>query len=108
MMLSRYSLSSRRGRSYSSGGQMQQDERRATERFPMEREVKYKVTGRNGAGHAGEGATVNMSSGGVLFTTSDAISPGRKVEVSIAWPAQLNERCALRFVAQGRVVRSDG
>jgi len=27
------------------------------------------------------------------------------MEVSISWPAQLNNQCALRLVARGRVVR---
>jgi hypothetical protein len=29
------------------------------------------------------------------------------VEVSVDWPAQLNGVCPLKFVAMGRVVRSD-
>ena len=33
--------------------------------------------------------------------------PGRRIEVSISWPAQLNAKCALRLVARGRVVRFD-
>ncbi len=82
-------------------------ERRAAERFPMERQVRYKVTGRKGACQEGAGTTINMSSRGVLFTTDAPVPPGRRIEVSINWPAQLNETCALRFVAHGRVVRSD-
>ncbi len=48
-----------------------------------------------------------MSSTGVLFTADQMLLPGRRVEVSISWPAQLNHRCALRLVARGRVVRFD-
>ena len=31
--------------------------------------------------------------------------PGRRLEVSISWPVQLNNKCALKLVARGRVVR---
>lgn len=80
-------------------------ERRASERFPIERELRYKVMGKKGPEATGDGLTLNMSSGGILFTTNEVLLPGRRVEVSISWPAQLNERCALRFVAKGRIVR---
>ena len=32
--------------------------------------------------------------------------PGRRIELSINWPAQLDNKCALKLVARGRVVRS--
>ncbi len=83
-------------------------ERRVAERFPMERQVRYKVAGRKGACQEGVGTTINMSSRGVLFTTGGPVAPGRRIEVSISWPAQLNENCALRLVAHGRVARSEG
>jgi serine/threonine protein kinase len=54
---------------------------------------------------AGEGRTINMSSAGVLFTSKQMLVPGRRVELSISWPAQLNDKCALKLLASGRVVR---
>jgi PilZ domain len=82
-------------------------DRRASDRFPIEREVRYKVLSKKSSEEAGTGKTVNMSSTGVLFTSDQLLLPGRRVEVSISWPAQLNQRCALRLVARGRVVRFD-
>jgi hypothetical protein len=82
-------------------------DRRASDRFPIEREVRYKVLTKKNMEEFGTGKTVNMSSTGVLFTTDQLLLPGRRVEVSISWPAQLNNRCALRLVARGRVVRFD-
>jgi c-di-GMP-binding flagellar brake protein YcgR len=82
-------------------------DRRTSDRFAIEREVKYKVLNKKNAEESGVGRTVNMSSTGVLFTTDQLLLPGRRVEVSISWPAQLNNRCALRLVARGRVVRFD-
>ena len=33
--------------------------------------------------------------------------PGRRLELSISWPAQLNSTVALKLVARGRVVRCE-
>ena len=80
-------------------------ERRGSDRFPIERDVRYRVMTRRPEDEVGNGLTVNMSSSGVLFTTDDQVLPGRRLEVAINWPAQLNNNCALRLVARGRVVR---
>jgi hypothetical protein len=87
----------------------EKDDRRSADRFPIEREVRYKVLSRKSAaeGESGMGLTVNMSSNGVLFTTDRYLLPGRRLEVSISWPAQLNSKVALKLVARGRVVRSE-
>jgi c-di-GMP-binding flagellar brake protein YcgR len=82
-------------------------ERRSAVRFPIEQEVRYKVYNRNTI-EVGSGRTINMSSNGVLFTTERALSAGERVELSVNWPAQLDNRCALKLVTNGRVVRSDG
>lgn len=79
-------------------------ERRASGRFPIERDVKYKVVSRRGQ-EAGAGKTVNMSSSGILFSTEQVLQAGRQVEISVAWPAQLNNQTPLKLVARGRVVR---
>jgi len=83
-------------------------DRRATSRFPIEREVRYKILNRKGDTETGAGRTINMSSGGLLFVADHVLMPGRRVEVSVAWPAQLNNTCPLKLVARGRVVRCDG
>jgi c-di-GMP-binding flagellar brake protein YcgR len=83
----------------------EQTDRRHSDRFPIEREVKYKVLNKRGGEEAGDGRTVNISSSGVLFTTEHVLLPGRRLEVAISWPAQLNNKTALKLVARGRVVR---
>lgn len=83
------------------------NERRASDRFPIERDVRYKVLSRNTNDETGAGKTLNMSSNGVLFTTDGLLVPGRKVELAISWPAQLNSKVPLKLVARGRVVRSE-
>ncbi len=82
-------------------------ERRASDRFPMDRDIKYKVVNRKSGEELGGGKTLNMSSGGVLFETEQSLLPGRRVEVTISWPAQLNNVCPLKLVARGRIVRVD-
>ncbi len=81
-------------------------DRRSTDRFPIESELRYKVVEDRGAREAGVGRTLNMSSSGVLFTAETQLPVGRRVELSVDWPAQLNENCGLKLVALGRIVRS--
>ena len=80
-------------------------DRRHSDRFPIQRDVRYRVLSKRTGDEAGEGSTVNMSSAGILFTTPKMLLPGRRLEVSVSWPAQLNQKCALRLVARGRIVR---
>jgi hypothetical protein len=82
-----------------------QNDRRQSDRFPIEREVRYRVLSKRSAEEMGGGKTVNISSSGVLFTSEHVLLPGRRLELSISWPAQLNNKCALRLVARGRIVR---
>lgn len=80
-------------------------DRRHSDRFPIEREVRYRVLNKRGGDEAGDGKTINISSSGVLFTSDHILLPGKRLELSISWPAQLNNRCALKLVARGRVTR---
>jgi hypothetical protein len=85
--------------------QTREAERRRSDRFAIEREVRYRALNKRGGEEAGEGKTLNMSSSGVLFTSAQILRPGRRIELAISWPAQLNNKCALRLVARGRIVR---
>jgi len=80
-------------------------ERRAADRFPIEREVRYRILNKRGSCEEGTGKTVNISSNGVLFTTDQILVPGKRLELSISWPAQLDNKCQLKLVARGRVAR---
>jgi PilZ domain len=81
------------------------DNRRKTSRFPIVREIRYRMATRDSAFEAGVGATINISSGGVYFTTEKPLLPGRRVELAISWPAELDRTTALKLVARGRVIR---
>jgi hypothetical protein len=81
-------------------------ERRGTGRFPLREEVRYKLL--NGKViTVGAGKTLNIGSGGVLFTTESRLPIGRMVELSVNWPARLDGTCPLKFVASGRVIRAE-
>ncbi len=82
--------------------------RRKTSRFPIVREIRYRVSTRDNLFETGVGSTVNISSSGVLFSTEKPILPGRRIEVAISWPAELNRNTALKLVARGRIVRVEG
>jgi len=81
-------------------------ERRGGDRFPIEREVTFKVLNSKIGAEPGSGRTLNISSTGVLFSTDENLTPGKRVELSISWPIQLNGKCGLKLVARGRVVRA--
>ena len=80
-------------------------ERRQADRFPIEREVRYKILNKRSSAEEGTGKTINISSTGVLFTTDQILVPGKRLELSISWPAQLDNKCQLKLVARGRVAR---
>ena len=76
-------------------------DRRSSDRFPIERDVKYKMLDGKTVLRTGAGKTVDMSSGGVLFTTEEPLSAGNRLELSVNWPAQLDNSCPLKLVALG-------
>lgn len=82
-------------------------DRRGTSRYPVREEVKYRIIQARDAKTAGTGTTLNIGSGGILFTTEEKLPMGRMVELAVNWPARLGGTCPLKFVATGRVVRSE-
>jgi hypothetical protein len=50
--------------------------------------------------------TIDISSGGVLLASPTLLPVGRRVQLSVDWPARLNERCGLRLRIDGKVLRS--
>lgn len=82
-------------------------DRRGTGRFPLHEDVRYKVVQSKAHNISGSGSTLNIGSGGILFTTEEKLPLGRMVELSVNWPARLDGTCPLQFVATGRVIRAD-
>jgi PilZ domain len=83
-------------------------ENRKTDRFPIESGIRYKLMEVTHVAQTGQGSTVNISSGGILFSTKSQLPLGQRAELSVDWPAQLNAHCGLKLVAVGIIVRSSG
>jgi c-di-GMP-binding flagellar brake protein YcgR len=81
-------------------------DRRKSKRWLIEREVRYKaVNGQKDI--SGSGKTINISSGGVLFTTEYTLSERQSIELAVSWPAKLNGAISLQLVALCLVVRAE-
>jgi hypothetical protein len=52
------------------------------------------------------GESLNISSKGLVFTTSETFAPGQAVEAFIDWPVLLDDSVRLTLFVEGVVVRS--
>lgn len=89
------------------GSRSNSSDRRESSRFPLREDLKYKLLHSKNQEISGAGTTLNIGSGGILFTTEEMLPVGRTVELSVNWPARLDGTCALKFVAVGRVIRAE-
>jgi c-di-GMP-binding flagellar brake protein YcgR len=82
-------------------------DRRTKRRFTIDQEVKYKMLYGQRIAETGAGRTMNISSGGVWFTTENMLTSGMPVELSMNWPVLLNDSCPMKLMIYGCVVRSN-
>jgi|SRR6185437_7337956 len=82
-------------------------ERRTKRRFQIEQEVRYKMLYGQRIAETGSGRTMNISSGGVWFTTETMLTSGMPIELSMNWPVLLNDSCPMKLMIYGCVVRSN-
>ena len=85
-----------------------ENDRRKKYRFPIERELRYKMADDGVVVATGTGRTLNMGSGGVAFTSEQQLTPGAYVELSVSWPALLADTCPMRLIVFGRILRCTG
>jgi hypothetical protein len=76
--------------------------RRRHTRYPIIAQAQYIINGERGPA-----LTTDISSGGVFLKTDTPLPVGKHIEVLIDWPALLDQRCPLRLVVLGEVLRSD-
>jgi len=81
-------------------------ERRNKRRFQIEQEVRYKMLYGQRIAETGSGKTLNISSGGVFFTTENVLTAGMPVELSMNWPVLLHDSCPMKLMIYGCVIRS--
>ena len=82
-------------------------EKRTKRRFQIDQEVRYKMLYGQRIAETGVGRTINVSSGGVWFSTENMLTSGMPVELSMSWPVLLNESCPMKLMIYGCVVRSN-
>ena len=82
-------------------------ERRSKRRFQIEQEVRYKMLYGQRIAETGNGKTMNISSGGVWFSTESMLTTGMPVELSMTWPVLLNDNCPMKLMIYGCAVRSN-
>jgi len=79
-------------------------ERRASVRFSLDLEIRYSVASLNGVEVSGGGRTIDLSSSGLRFFADKSLLPGQNLDISIAWPVQLDGDVHLQLTAKGWVV----
>ena len=82
-------------------------ERRIKRRFQIEQEVRYKMLYGQRIAETGTGKTLNISSGGVWFSTENLLTAGMPVELSMNWPVLLNDSCPMKLMIYGCIIRSN-
>jgi c-di-GMP-binding flagellar brake protein YcgR len=79
-------------------------ELRIHRRYPIILAVQYKCKHERAQQH-GSGTTINISSGGILFRSTEMLPLQSPIELALSWPVPLDD-CPLKLVMRGRVVRS--
>ncbi|HWE50756.1 MAG TPA: response regulator [Bryobacteraceae bacterium] len=80
-------------------------DRRINARFPCRLAVSYQALEHPFFSGQAISETVNISSKGLLFAASEPLQPGQLLQVSVDWPARLENEVPLKLVAEGRVIR---
>jgi hypothetical protein len=81
--------------------------RRGKARFPIRRELRYKLTKSGVTAEVGTSETVDIGSGGVSFAMEHELPVGSIIELSISWPVLLEQNTPMRLNVFGRVVRNE-
>jgi DNA-binding NarL/FixJ family response regulator len=81
-------------------------DRRTNARFPCRLAVTYQALEHPFLSGVATSETLNISSKGLLFATEEALQPGQLLQVSVDWPARLENQVPLKLVAEGRIVRN--
>jgi hypothetical protein len=82
------------------------EDRRVKSRFPIHRDLRYRLMQDGRTLESGSGKTVDMGSGGLSFTLDRTLAAGIFIELSISWPVELDNGTPMRLVVLGRVLRS--
>lgn len=81
------------------------NDRREKIRFPIHRDMRYKLYNDGLVIAQGRGETTDLASGGIAFRIADALPLGSYVELSVSWPVLLEDSCRMQLIVFGRVIR---
>jgi hypothetical protein len=81
-------------------------DRRSHQRYPVELDLRYKLSYGRQTLNRGLGKTRDISTKGVFFRADQPLPKGRDVELSMDWPVRLGGLCPLQLKIAGKVVRS--
>ncbi|MGB7762732.1 MAG: PilZ domain-containing protein [Bryobacteraceae bacterium] len=83
-------------------------DRRRDKRYELQLDVRWKLIRRRRLLESGEGRTLDVSSGGILFDAGRPLPAGLNVELSVTWPVMLHNVAPLQLLVYGKIVRSEG
>ena len=83
-------------------------DRRKDRRYGIPLELRWKLIRRRKVLFTGEGHTIDLSSGGLLFDAGRPLPAGLNVELSVSWPVLLRDMTPMKLAISGRIVRSQG
>ena len=87
-------------------GAHRESDRRTNARFDCHLAVSYQTMEKPFLSGEGTSETLNISSKGILFRTDQPLEAGQLLQISVDWPARLENQIPLKLVAEGRVVRN--
>jgi hypothetical protein len=82
-------------------------EQRAHPRYAITLDLKYKLLRRGRVVQFGPGRMLNISTGGILFETNDALPSSRSIELMIDWPFLFDGVCPIKLVIEAHIVRNE-
>jgi hypothetical protein len=74
--------------------------------FPIERELRFRIPGKSDE-IVGSGKTIDIGSKELLFRTEQKVTSGKRLDIAISWPARLDQKCDLKLIAHGKIVRAE-
>ena len=78
-------------------------ERQRAQRFPIQTAVRYRTAG---TGEWREGAMLNISKSGVLFSTEHPVWPNTPVDLAFSLPAVRGRELAAQVMCNGLIARA--
>lgn len=80
--------------------------RPAARDFPVALDLLYQVLGDGHVENRGTGRTLWMSSREIIFETEKPLRAGTELEITVAWPARLDDRIALQLRIRALVLHT--